>query len=203
MGRVVSLVSHKYRKAAEKGFQEWRRLFESVVSFDPHTRWSDLPDEVLIFFCEENPESRYSFYDLIMRSLGLGNGHDFEGQPFDRLTVLLNGYFFIMDQARFECMRRLGWLERIPREEQPIIEVIMESASYDYPSLLETPEPTPAHPAYADYLKGRDIERSALVRRSFPEAIRLFKAGMAGKTDATERRYDGRVACESPNQESH
>ena len=203
MGKVISLLSHKYQKAAEKGFQEWCRLFEPVADFDRHTRWADLPDEVVAFFCEENPESQYSFYDLIMRSLGLGSGHDFERQPFDRLSLLMNAYFFIMDQARFECMRRLGWLERIPREEQSIIEVIMESASYDYPALLETPEPTPAHPAYADYLNGRNLERSALVRRSFPEAIRLFKARLAKKTEVTERRVHGRIACESPNQESH
>jgi|GEM_PF-425277 len=203
MGKVISLLSHKYQKAAEKGFQEWRRLFEPVADFDRHTRWADLPSEVVAFLCEENPDSRYSFYDLIMRSQGLGTGYDFERQPYQRLTLLMNAYFFIMDQARFECMRRLGWLERIPREEQSILEVIMESENYDYPALLETPEPTPAHPAYAEYLESRDLERSALIRRSFPEAIRRFKAELEGKTNATERRVHGRVGSESPNQESH
>ncbi len=182
MGKVISLLSHKYQKAAEVGFQEWRRLFEPVANFDRHTRWADLPDELMVFLCEENPESQFSFYDLIMRSLGLGTGHDFEKQPFERLTLLMNAYFFIMDQARFECMRRLGWLERIPRKGQAIIEVIMESEHYDYPTLLETPEPTPAHPAYLEYLTiTLDLERSVLIRRSFPEAIRRFKAELAGK----------------------
>lgn len=203
MGKVISLRSHKYEKAAVMGFREWRRLFEPVADFDRHTRWADLPDEVVAYLCEENPESRHSFYDLIMRSRGPGTGHDFESQPHDRLTLLLNAYFFITDQARFECMRRLGWLKRIPRENQSILEVILESEDYDYPALLETPEPTPAHPACAEYFKSRDIERPALVRQSFPEAIRRFKTELENKTSARERTVHGRDGVDSPNSESH
>ncbi len=203
MGKVISLLSHKYQKAAEKGFQEWRRLFKPIADFDRHTRWADLPDEVVAFLCEENPDSQFILYNLIMRSQGLGTGYDFERQPYDRLTLLMNAYFFIIDQARFECMRRIGWLKRIPREEQSILEVIMESENYDYPTLMETTEPTPAHPAYAEYLKSCDLERSALVRKSFPEAIRLFKTEQERKTRGTERRVHGRAGGESPSQESH
>jgi hypothetical protein len=182
MGEIVSFLSHKYRKAAQRGFREWRRLFEAVASFDESTRWADLPDEVVVFFCEENPESKHSFYDLIMRSQRLGNGHDFEVQSYDRLTALMNAYFFIMDQARFECMRRLGWLTRIPRGEKSIIQAVIDSGSFDYGALFETPGPTPEHPAYEEDLKTRGIDRAALVRRFFPEAIRLFKAKLEGKT---------------------
>ena len=50
MGTVVALASQRHKKAAERGFREWRRLFRSVTDFDENTRWADLPDEVLLFF---------------------------------------------------------------------------------------------------------------------------------------------------------
>ena len=34
MGKIASLLSHKYERAAERGFREWRRLFQSVAAKD-------------------------------------------------------------------------------------------------------------------------------------------------------------------------
>ncbi len=175
MGAVVALASRKAKKAAERGFREWKRLFRSITDFDEHTRWSDLPDEVVLFFADESRESRHGFYDLLMGSHRLGSGHDFEMQPFERLTMLLNAFFFITDQARFECMRRLGWLETIPRADRSIIDVVMDADTFEYASLLETPAPTPLHPAYAEDLQSRGIDRAALVRRHTVEAIERLK----------------------------
>jgi hypothetical protein len=186
MGKVVALASQRHKKAAERGFREWRRLFRSVTDFDENTRWSDLPDEVLLFFCEESNESRHGFYDLIMSAHHLGNGHDFESQAFERLTILMNAYFFIVDQGRFELMRRLGWLATIPRAGRAIIEVVMDSASFDYAALLETPPPTPAHPAYQEDLQARGIDRAALVRKHTIEAIKLFKEKLARQSSAQQ-----------------
>jgi hypothetical protein len=186
MPDVVCLESHKHRKAAERGFRGWRRIFRSITDFDEHTKWSDLPDEIILFFCEEGPESKHAFYDLLMRSHRLGTGHDFETQAFERLSILLNAYFFITDQARFECMRRLGWLETVPRADKPIIEVVMESGTYNYAALLEAPAPTPEHPAYAEDRQSRGIDRSALVRKHTPEANRLFKERVQGKSSAMQ-----------------
>jgi hypothetical protein len=175
MGNVVALASQKQKNAAQRGFREWRRLFQSLTKFDEHTRWGDLPDEVVLFFCEETPESRHGFYDLLMSVHHGGNGHEFESQSFDRLVTLLNAYFFITDQARFECMRRLGWVEAIPRGEQPIIEVVLDSNTYEYSSIMETPPPTLDHPAHGEDLQSRGIDRAALVRKHTVEAVRLFR----------------------------
>mgnify|MGYP000561555215 CR=1 FL=1 len=175
MGGVVSLQSHRSKRAAERGFREWRRLFQSVTAFDESTRWADLPDEVVLFFCEESPESRDGFYDLLMSVHHGASGREFESQPFDRLAMLLNAYFFITDQARFECMRRLGWIESIPRGDQPIIEVVMDTKTYDYTGLMETPAPTPRHPAYEEDTQSRGMDRAALVRKYTPDALESFR----------------------------
>jgi hypothetical protein len=50
MAKIVCLESHKNRKAAERGFREWRRIFSSIADFDEHTKWGDLPDEIILFF---------------------------------------------------------------------------------------------------------------------------------------------------------
>jgi hypothetical protein len=181
MGEVVSFSSHRNKQAAERGFREWRRLFKSITDFNENTKWDDLPDEVVLFFCEEKRDSRLGFYDLIMGSHRLGNGCDFEMQPYDRLAMLMNAYFLILDQARFECMRRLGWLETVPRAEKPIIEVVMDPATYECAALLETPAPTPDHPAYEEDAQSRGIDRAALVRKHTPAAIELFKQKVTGE----------------------
>jgi len=182
MGEVVCFASHKNKKAADKSFNEWKRLFASITCFDEQTRWADLPDEIILFFGEETPASRNSFYDLIMNANRLGSGDDFESQPFERLSTLLNVYFFITDQARFECMRRLGWLETIPKADKPLIEVVMDPASYDYASLLETPVPTPLHPCYDQDAQMKGLDRAALVRRYAPQAIEQLKVKVGGET---------------------
>jgi hypothetical protein len=102
------------------------------------------------------------------------------------LSIFMNAYFFITDQARFECMRRLGWLETIPRAGKPIIQVVMDSGTFDYAALLETPEPTPAHPAYEEDCQSRGIDRSALVRKHTPEAIRQFTIRVQEESSATQ-----------------
>jgi hypothetical protein len=187
MGAVVSLASQKAKKAAERGFREWKRLFSSVADFDEHTRWADLPDEVILFFVEESRESQHGFYDLLMSSHRLGNGYDFEMQPFERLTMLLNAFFFVTDQTRFECMRRLGWLDTIPRADRSIIDVVMDAATFEYALLLETPPPTPLHPAYAEDVESRGIDRAALVRKHTVEAIRSFRERVGSKRSPVQR----------------
>jgi hypothetical protein len=83
-------------------------------------------------------------------------------------------------------MRRLGWLETIPRADKSIIEVVMESGDYDYPALLAAPQPGPAHPAYDEDCQSKGIDRSALVRRHTPEAIRQFKQRVREASSATQ-----------------
>ncbi|HOV85012.1 MAG TPA: hypothetical protein PLM79_01530 [Syntrophobacteraceae bacterium] len=186
MADIISLQCHKSRKAADRGFREWRRLFRSVTDIDEHTKWADLPDEIVLFFCEEDPESKHALYDLLMGAQRLGTGHDLEAQAFDTFSTLMNAYFFITDQARFECMRRLGWIEAIPRGDRSIIDLVMDSATYEYAAQLEAPVPASTHPAYEEDRQSRGIDRPALVRKYIAQAIRLFKERVPLESSATQ-----------------
>ncbi len=187
MAEIVSFDSYRKKRAAGRGLREWRFLFQSAADFDEHTRWADLPDEAILFFCDEGPLSRHGLYSLIMNSDRSGGGDDFETQTLDRLVMLFNAYFFLTDQARFECMRRLGWLETIPRADNPIMATVLDWGTYEYTALLETPKPTSAHPAYEEDRRSRGIDRAALIRKHSPQAIGQFKKRVAGASAVTQR----------------
>lgn len=195
MAEIVSLQSHKLTRAAREGFREWNRLFRSMTEFDETTRWSDLPDRVILFLCENRSESTFSFYDLLMRARGLGSGHEFTDLPSAELSTLLNAYFLVLDRARFECMRRLGWVAEVPGGGVPIIEQVLDPESGDYRAMLETPAPTPEHPAYEEDARGRGVDRSALVRRHIPDALKGFKErvleGAAGVSPSSPSSSEG------------
>lgn len=179
--KVVSLESYKLKRAANKGFKEWRRLFESTPYLDENTKWSDLPDRLILFLCEDSRESRLAIYDLLMGSHGLGRGYEFESLPSHQLLPLLDVHLFITDQVRFECMRRLGWIENILQEGRPIIEQVLDAASPKYSGMLETPGPTRKHPAYREDLKAKGFDRGVLIRRHIPDALRQFKRRLRKK----------------------
>jgi hypothetical protein len=71
-------------------------------------------------------------------------------------------------------MRRLGWVDSIPKGDKPILEVAMEAHSYDYPVLFQTPAPAPPHPAYEADRKGKSIDRAAL-----PGSLFLTRSGFS------------------------
>ncbi|MGC8494444.1 MAG: hypothetical protein ACP5SH_22200 [Syntrophobacteraceae bacterium] len=187
MAEIFCLESLRKRNAADRGFREWKRIFRSFTEFDEKTRWADLPDEIILFASDSGAKGKHALYDLIMGANQLGCGDDFETRDFDRLSLLMNGYFFITDQARFECMRQLGWLETIPKADRSIIELVMDSESYDYKAQLETPDPTPLHPCYEENRLSRGLDKPALVRKYAPEALKQFEERVGSRNSHPAR----------------
>jgi len=175
MEKVVSLESVRNRKAAQRGFRQWRQKFKHLTAFDENTRWADLPDEVLFFLADDEAGSKYFLYDLIMGVLGLGNGMDFESLPSEKLLPLLDVYFLLIDQVRFECMRRLGWIEEIPFGDLSLILIIRNHGHGQFSPLASPPKLSSQHPYYPLYVGLSDMEKGVFVRKSIPEAIQAFK----------------------------
>lgn len=181
MAIVISLESLKNRKAAQRGFREWQRRFKSLPILDEHSLWSDLPDELILFLAEDDEGSREIIHDLLMGSLGLGNGYEFEALPSEKLLTLLDVNFILIDQIRFECMRRLGWIYEIPLSDKPIIGLIREFNHGVLPLLTDIPELTPSHPGYPEYAILNEIEKRTFIRRMIPEAVKQFSAEVKSK----------------------
>jgi len=192
---VIYLPGYKRKKAAQRGFREWRRLFQTFHDFDENTRWSDLPDWVILFLSEDNPESRLTVYDLLMGALGLGSGHEFETLPAHRLMTLMDAYFVIMDQIRFECMRRLVWIEAIPWAEKSIIKQIFEARDIPSPFMLKTPRMTCRHPAFNKTRGEDDFDYGRLLRTYIPDALEAFRKKSSSKMNDQKR-----AALERPDE---
>jgi hypothetical protein len=175
MNKIVSLESIRNQKAAKRGFLQWRRKFKNLNFLDENTRWSDLPDEVLFFLADDEAGSRQFLYDLLMGVLDLGSGFEFESLPSEKLLPLLDIYFLLIDQVRFECMRRLGWIEEIPFGDKPLIALVQNYSQGNYNALTAPPKLSRQHPSYPLYAGLSEMEKGVFVRRNIPEAIQAFK----------------------------
>jgi hypothetical protein len=180
MSKVISLEAQRNQKAAKRGFREWQRRFRSLPTLDENTRWSDLPDEMILFLAEDDDDGRGIIHDLLMGTLGLGSGYEFESLPSEKLLPLLDVYFILIDQVRFECMRRLDWVQEIPLGNQPIIPLIRAFRQGSNLALVEPPKLARQHPAYPDYSRLSEIEQRVFLRKIIPEAVKQFKEKTQG-----------------------
>lgn len=175
--KIISMESFKYKRAAEKGFREMRDLFKSFDYFDENTKWSDLPDYILLFLSEESKESELVIYELVMGASGRENlcGCTLKSLPSDILSTLMDIYFFIKDQIRFECMRRIGWVSDVPYSDKSIIEIIFDLNKRTFPGLMPPPVLTYYHPGYLENREANNLEQSGIARKYIYEAVKTFR----------------------------
>lgn len=115
-----------------------------------------------------------------MRALGLGSGSEFQNLPPRELNPLLDLFFLVIDLIRFECMRRLDWIEGLPLAAEPIITLIRRFYKEGPPPLLEVPRVAAGHPEYEKYRQLTPMEKQAFLRRSIPRAVAAFKEKTSG-----------------------
>lgn len=182
MGRIIMLEDFKRQRSADRAFRLWRRFFPEQPSWNARTAWQDVADGVLLAFGSETPEAQKAMEDMIMVCLGLGHGGDFQAQALDTLCRLLNGYFYLIDQARFEIMARVDWVDRPAGARKPILDLARDPSTYEPAAMAEIPAPRPAHPGYDEDCHGKGMERAVLVRKAIPEAIRRMRSRLERPT---------------------
>ena len=169
MSDIVDIEKARIVIRAKKGFKNWGRQFE--YSFGLSTCMEDIPDKALAFLAEGNQNSSFYYYDLIMNVKDLGSGFGFnELEPADKLTTI-DIHLFLLDRARYEYMKRLGWLDSYPGEEYPLVELIIY-----FDDLAPDIQAKPAvlsrnHPCYSEYISKNLFEREEIVRRLISEAL--------------------------------
>ena len=175
MSTVISMESVRNQKAAKRGFRQWRQKFKDLTGLDENTRWSDFPDEAIFFLADNETGGKQFLYDLLMGVLDLGSGYDFESLPSEKLLPLLDIYFLLIDQVRFECMRRLGWLEEIPYGDLPLVFLIRNYEQGNYGPLTAAPALSRNHPSYPEYARLPELDQGVFVRKTIPEAIKALR----------------------------
>jgi hypothetical protein len=172
MTKVVDITRFKERQVADRSFHSWRREFGEA--FHAHTKITDLSDEALAVLIKSGVKTQALLYDLIMGVLGLGRGAKFFYLNGESKMKVLDISIFLMDQIRFECMRRLGWLTGFAAERYPLLALVER-----YPQIRDTfspPFPTAlqAIPRYDEYQLLPASEREVFIRKQIPLAIDTF-----------------------------
>jgi len=168
---VVDLQHHRLAKAAAQVEDIFLSRFG--LTLDPGTRAAELPDEALAFLIDFSAPPTDFLYQLVIRLLGLGREIGFESLSNKDKMSVLDVYFTLLDQFRFECLHRLGWLVSYPGQEIPLVRLALE------PAAVKRTEGrfdlSPSHHDYSEFKLRRDIDGEVIVRRLIPQGVTAFK----------------------------
>lgn len=180
MAEVVDLDRFRRKLAADKGFRTWLKRFQD--QFGPDTRLEDLASETLLYLATPGEENLYVFFDLVMGAMGLGGALRFRLDDLESSTKLriMDAAFALMDRARFEVMRRLGWVEGTPGENVPLIALVQQAWEQGSDFTREVPRLAPSHPDYRNYQTLGSIDQGTTIRRLIPRAVAQFRNEIKG-----------------------
>ncbi len=173
MADIFNLRSYQTKVAEKKGFTPWHKRFGEV--FSHKTTLSDLSERTLYFLASPGEENAVAFYELIMGVLGIGEALKFYYLEQTEKMFVMDIHLFLLDQVRFEMMRRLGWINRFPCEKQSILEMVRSFEKMKALIERKPPELSKSHPDFAAYEKASDMDKKVFIRRMFPKAVEAFK----------------------------
>ncbi len=179
VAEVIDLERFRARVTADQGFRTWLGRFKE--QFGPETRFEDLSPTTLLYLASPGEENLYVFFDLIMGSRGLGGSLRFRLDDLEYAVKLkiMDTAFALVDRVRFELMRRLGWVEAVPGEEHPIMQLVQEAWRRQLQFAREIPRLSTDHPDYQAYSRLNQIDRVVFIRRLIPRAVDTFRERLA------------------------
>jgi hypothetical protein len=170
MPQVIDLEEGRLLMAVKRGFRNWSGRFGE--SFGTKTLLSHISSKTLFHLAQGKDKGTFYLYDLIMHLQGLGSGFEFnELSPGHKMAVI-DRYLFLLDRIRFECMKRLGWLEDYPGEEFTLVEMVLQFESLAPRLQSRVPLLSRDHPLYEEYALLNTLDREAFVRKLIPAALK-------------------------------
>ncbi|SPD72540.1 conserved hypothetical protein [uncultured Desulfobacterium sp.] len=174
MSKVIDLNESRMVVAANRGFRNWKSHFNE--DFDLKTRISHLSRHTLCYLAQGRDKGTFLLYDLIMNLKGLGSGFEFEELNPQQKILVIDQYLFLLDRIRFECMKRLGWLEAYPGEEYPLVELIVGFEGLG-PSLhAKIPVLSPGFPVTEEYSQMNTFDKDVYIRKLIPKALEAIES---------------------------
>jgi hypothetical protein len=173
MAVILELQQERRRILARRAFAGWARRFSDQL--DEHTRLSDLSDGTLRTLSQSGESASMLIHDLVIRFRGLGNGAKFHDLGREAKMAVMDVSLFLLDQIRFEVMRRLGWVEDSPVFGLPIIDLVEGFPPVCSGIANQTPGLLRSHPLYDEYRAVFEGDRSVFVRKLIPEALEAFQ----------------------------
>jgi hypothetical protein len=158
--------------AAQRGFRHWRSRFSET--FHENTSPADLSDRTLRSLIQPGEETMGIIYEFVSEVKGLGPENRFHLLEAPDKMAVMDIALFILDQFRFECMRRLGWVELYPTCHTPLVDLIEQFPEGFAHLKHHTPSLAPTHPRYGEYEATFEDDRGVFIRRLIPQALEAF-----------------------------
>ena len=173
MSEVIPLEEARLFLAAKKGFRNWTSRFKEAFGMD--TRVSMLSISTLSYLAQGHDRGAFYLYDLIMNLRNLGSGLEFnELNPKDKLAVI-DQYLFLLDRIRFDCMKRLGWIDSYPGEDFPLVELIIDFHRLAPGFQAKVPALSKSHPEIEAFERMNTLDREAFIRKMIPKALKEIR----------------------------
>jgi hypothetical protein len=173
MSGVIDLKEERLLMAVRRGYRNWSHRFQE--EFGLKTRLSDISINTLSSLAQAKEKEIFYIYDLIMNLHGLGSGFEFDGLSPKEKMRLVDQYLFLLDQIRFECMKRLGWLTGYPGEEFTLVELVMDFDRLAPGLQAKIPLLSPNHPEYDKYCLSNTFDKEAFIRKLIPAALKKIR----------------------------
>jgi hypothetical protein len=175
MAEVIELERFRRKMAADQGFRTWLSRFRE--QFGPETRLKDLSNPTLLFLATPGEENLYVFFDLVMGARGWGTSVRFRLDDLDsaKKHQVLDIALGMLDRTRFEVMRRLGWVDRVPGEEHSLIQLLQDAQRQVLAFDQQIPVLSSHHPDFLNYQTLPLSERGTFLRRLIPSALAEFR----------------------------
>lgn len=173
MPQVIDFEKSRLQLAVKRGFRNWNSRFKE--HFDLDTKIDTVSLGVLSFLAQGKEKGTFYLYDLIMSLKDLGSGFEFnEIHPRNKMLVI-DHYLFLLDRIRFECMKRLNWLESYPGEHLALVELVVGFEEQGLFLQAKSPQLRTEHPAYGEFSALTPYDREGFIRKMIPDLLKKIK----------------------------
>ena len=170
MPRVIDLEEGRLLMAVKRGFRNWVSRFGE--NFDVQTRLCDVSFKTLSYLAQGKEKGTFYLYDLIMSLQKMGSGFEFNDLNPKQKMAVIDRYLLLLDLIRFECMKRLGWLESYPGEEFALVDLVTHFEEWAPGLQAKIPLLSRSHSGYEAYCAMNTFDREAYVRKLIPRALK-------------------------------
>jgi hypothetical protein len=171
VAEIIQLRERTPRAKRGKLLVEWALGVGHRVS--PLVTLAGLPERLLGQLAESDPKGTSLLEELVLL-LALGKrGPVTHLPPKERMRILDLSLFFL-DQVRFECMTRLGWIEPLPSREIPLVEILVLDPA-NLRELRGSPRLRQDHPHFHRFENLPLLDRETFLRKLIPQALELFR----------------------------
>ncbi|MGQ9859062.1 MAG: hypothetical protein ACUVS3_10295 [Thermodesulfobacteriota bacterium] len=176
MAQIIDIREGALRQARGRLFLEWAQRAGHRV--EPGTTLGQLSDGLLWILAQADLKGNSLLEELIVL-IRLGTRRPSSSLSPELRLEILDFSLFLLDQARFECMVRLGWIEPLPARDLPLVQLLCLPLER-LREIKESPRLREDHPQFHWFQRLSSLDKETFLRRQIPHALELFRRRVHG-----------------------